>query len=149
MQEEAVPADDKKPEPKPDQPPAAISTNITGNGPADGFGLSAGNGNGNWLGNGSGTGGGSAVGWYAGQVKKTILETLNKNPRLRKAEFRGEPYVWFDATGRITRVKLSATSGDSAVEKEIENTLTGIQMPEAPPAGMKTLHLRITELRPK
>jgi outer membrane biosynthesis protein TonB len=147
--EQTIPDDDKKPEePKPDQPPPGITTNITGNGP-DAFGLSAGKSGGNWLGNGNGTSSGSAVGWYAGQVKKTILEALNKNPRLRTAEFRGEPNISFDSTGRITRVRLGDSSGDSAVEKEIESTLTGIQMSEAPPAGMKTLHLRITELRPK
>jgi hypothetical protein len=151
VEEQTVPDDDKKPEePKPDQAPA-VTTNNVGNGPADAFGLGrAGNGS-NWLGNGSGTGSGNIIGWYAGQVKKTILEALNKNPRLRTAAFQGEPYVWFDSTGRITRVKLgpSSGSGDSAVQKEIESTLTGIQMSEVPPAGMRMIHLRITELRPK
>jgi protein TonB len=142
----------KPEEPKPvnDDPPPPLGTNITGDGAPDGFGLSGTRGNG--AGNGRGLGGGRAAsrwGWYAGKVQATLAETLRRNPRTREAVLNGKLRIWPDSTGRITRATLADSSGDSALETAIAGALTGVQLPEPPPAGMPSpILLRLSSRRP-
>ena len=58
--------------------------------------------------------------------------------------------VWPDANGRITRAQLVGSSGNSAVDQAIKNqVLSGLQLPQAPPADMPTpIVLRITARKP-
>jgi TonB family protein len=58
--------------------------------------------------------------------------------------------VWADANGRITRAQLVGTSGNPAVDQSIKGqVLTGLQLPQAPPADMPMpINLRITARKP-
>lgn len=142
--------DDKieKPQDKPEPAPPDLGTGLKGDGPADGFGVGSGNGNGNQIG---GTGGGGGKwGWYASQVQSRISDALKHNPRTRSASMRVQVRVWPDSTGRITRVQLSDSTGDAAVDEALKNeVLTGLQLQEPPPTGMPMpIVLRLTAKRP-
>jgi TonB family protein len=137
-----------KPEDKPDDPKdvaPALTTSLTGPG-SDGFGVAAGH-----TGTG-GTGGqtrGSQFGWYAGEVQRTIQEALSHNPVASHAQFVQKVRVWADASGRLIRMKIAGSTGDPSVDRAIEETLTGLQLPEPPPSDMPMpIVMRLTARRP-
>jgi outer membrane biosynthesis protein TonB len=145
---EQTPVDEKeeKPDDKPAPPTPSLGTGIKGDGQSDGFGLNGSGGNG-YLG---GTGGhvGSRWGWYASEVQTAIGDALRKNDLTRTAGFRIDARVWVDRTGRITRARVAST-GDSAVDKAINDALTGLQLSDPPPTGMPMpIVMRVTALRP-
>jgi len=131
FQKEKTP-DEKPPEQPPE--PAPISTSIQGN---DASGLALGNGGG---GGGRGFGGGghgSKFGYYAGQVKARILDALRNHKKTRSAVMDVQVRVWLDETGRVSKVKLSQSTGNPDVDNAIKNeAMAEISMPEAPPQGM-------------
>jgi outer membrane biosynthesis protein TonB len=149
---------EETPEPPKAEPPSgAVGTAITGDGPPDGFGVAAG---GNGMGFGPGTTGtgdgkvggnrGGKFGWYASQVQVRLADALRKNPHTRSANLQLEVRIWSDATGRITRVKLTRSTGDKALDDVICNeVLTGLQLQEPPPDGMlMPIVLRMSARRP-
>ncbi|MEO8206341.1 MAG: TonB C-terminal domain-containing protein [Chthoniobacterales bacterium] len=143
------------PEPPAPEPAAApMGTDIQGNGPADGFGLSGKGGGGliGGTGNGNGNGNGNSKwGWYAGQVQTRVVDALGKHRKTRSSNINGiKVRIWADTTGRITKVTLSGTTGDKAVDSAIQSeALANIQLQEAPPAGMPMpIVMRISAKRP-
>lgn len=137
-------------QPPPDNAPPApdLGTNVEGNGPADGFGLSKGTGS--QIG-GSNRSGSSKRNWYAGQVQSRIREALKSNPKTRSLRFSGlEVRIWLDTTGRITRAKLAGSTGDSKADQALQNeVLAGLQIPSAPPEGIPNpFVLRISGRKP-
>lgn len=145
MEKETQPREAKvepKPQPKANPPPAALATGIKGDGP----GMAGLSGSGSGLGGGTGTGAstgtggtGSKFGWYAGLVQKKIASALSANPKTKSSSIEKlEVRIWPDASGRITRASLTKSTGDSEVDNAIERqVLTGLQLDEPPPAGMK------------
>jgi hypothetical protein len=137
---------EKPPDNPPDAPPD-LSGGVTANG-VD-MGLTGGRGPG---GNGiGGTGPRSKFGWYGNQVKAKIAEVLRNNRKTRAAKFPDvQVRVWPDAsTGRITRVALSGSTGDPAVDEVLRNSLPGTQLNEPPPPGMPSpIVLRLNARRP-
>lgn len=147
VDQEPVAEDEPPPEDAPPEAPPSedLGTGITGgNGPD--MGLSGGGGGGNRIGGSGRRGGGSKFGWYAAKVQSSIAEALRKNPSTRNATMSLQVRVWPDSNGRITRAQLVGTSGNSAVDQAIKNqVLTGLQLPQAPPADMPTpIVLRLT-----
>lgn len=152
MIEQAPVENESKPEEAPDEPPAAdLGTNIAGDGPPDGFGLS---GSGR-----SGIAGGvstaqrqqrSRWGWYASQVQTRIQQAVRNNRSTRAASLRADVKVWADSTGRITRATIASSSGDAALDAALrDQVLTGLQLSEPPPEGMPMpIVLRIAARRP-
>lgn len=145
--------EEKKPdEAKPDKPPdapAPIGTGITGPG-NDGFNLGGGSGSGGFGGNGQGGGGGSRFGWYAGKVQSRIADALRRNNRTRTASMDLKVRIWPDESGRVTRAQLSGSTGDPALDQVIrDQVLTGLQLDEAPPQGMRLpIVLRLSAIKP-
>lgn len=152
---EQAPVVAEEPRPAPpapaDEPPPDLGTNIRGDGPADGFGLSGQPGAGGGAGRGIGGGGGGASsrwGWYASKVQRSIGDALRRNPRTREALLNHKVRVWPDRTGRIARAKLESSTGDAALDAAITAALSGIQLGEAPPADMPSpILLRISARR--
>jgi len=149
---EQTPVDDQevKPDEAPSNPSPNLGTNITGNGPADGFGLSGNKGG--FLG-GGGNGGKtnrSKFGWYANLVIKAFSDALSQNPRTRNASFNVRVRIWSDAGGRVTRAKLADSTGDVALDETISNeVLHGFQLKEPPPDGMPMpIVMRLVARRP-
>lgn len=141
-----------KAQPKADNPPASLATGIKGDGP--GMGLSSsgnGIGGGNSIGAKNGDGGGSKFGWYAGQIQSKVTQAMQRNPKTQKASLaRLEVRIWPDGTGRVTRAELASSTGDAGVDSAIrDQVLTGLQLQEPPPQGMKLpIVLRLAARRP-
>ena len=125
----------------------ALGTNLKGNGP--GMAGLGGTGDGGGFGGPGSGGGGNKLGIFAGQVQKTVAEALRNNSRTRKAALSIQVRIWPDTAGRITRAKLDASTGDKTLDDVIQNqVLTGLQLPEPPPAGMHLpIVMRLTATR--
>lgn len=144
---EQAPVNEPPPEAAPDPSPD-LGTGIKGDGPADGFGLS---------GRGGGKPGGrsgaanSKYGNYAYQLQNKISDAIRNHPNTRSASIRGlKVRVWADSTGRITRVKLAGSTGDTKADQALAGeALVGIQLQEPPPAGMPMpIVMRVNAKRP-
>ena len=95
---------------------------------------------------GGGGRGGSKWGWYAGQVQNRLADALRNNPLTKRAGFTNTIKVWSDNTGRITRVKLTSSTGDSKLDNAIESEVfNGLVLTEPPPDDMPMpINLRLT-----
>jgi outer membrane biosynthesis protein TonB len=133
-QEQAKAAEPEKP---PDEP-APIGSNIKGDG-NDGFGLHGSGGMG--LGNGNGKGGGGRGSKYAGYFKTVssrIQQAIEANHKTRMLSGHISIRVWPDPSGKITRVQLSESTGDPAMDAALKDeVLTGLRL-DPPPEGMPT-----------
>jgi outer membrane biosynthesis protein TonB len=149
VQETAAVEKPKEEAPKAPEPPKeALGTGIKGNGP--GMSGLGGSGDGGGTFGGRTGGGGSKYGYFAGQVQKKVATALRSNSRTKKATLKIQVRIWSDATGRITRAKLDASTGDPSLDDAIQNqVLTGLQLDEPPPAGMPMpIVMRLTARRP-
>ena len=148
VKKEEMIVEEKQEEATPDPTPQ-IETALKGGGNT-GMVLKSGNGNGAFAQRSTANAEAMRRSAYAGKVKSRIQQALESNARTRKAGMTIEVRVWPDETGRITRAKLSSSTGDSALDALIrDEILTGIQISEPPPAGMPTpIIMRITARRP-
>ena len=139
--DEVKPKDVKAPDrpPGPPGPPAGPATD-------DGIGGNGGGGGGD----GDGGGGGSKYGYYANEVVQKITSAVHENSKTRDATAHVKVRLWVDNTGRVTRAKLADSSDDPTVDTALQNeVLTGMTMPEAPPADMPMpIVLLLSEVRP-
>ena len=151
VEQEPVPDNEPPPDNSPPEAPPSedLGTGIAGNGPDMGLG-SAGSGGSGKIGGTGKRGGGSKFGWYAAKVQSSIADALRRNPATKSATMTLQIRVWPDANGRITRAQLVGTTGNPAVDQAIKDqVLTGLQLPEAPPADMPTpIVLRISARKP-
>lgn len=147
VEQEPVPDNEPPPEAAPEAPPAIDLGGGNPNGAGPGLGTGGGNGRPGGTGR---IGGGSKFGWYAAKVQTTIAEALRGNASTRSATLSLQVRIWADADGRITRAALVGSSGNPATDSAIKNqVLTGLQLPQAPPAGMPMpITLRITARKP-
>lgn len=104
-------------------------------------------------GTGTGTGAGSGrskYGWYAGQVQSVVARALQSHKKTRSASMSVKIRIWVDGTGRVTRAKVSGTSGDPNVDRAIQSeVLAGLQLEEPPPADMPMpIVMRVSARRP-
>ena len=137
-----------KPEPPKEKPSEALGTSIKGPGDGGAFSLGSGTGEGS---QGSGGSGGSKYGWYGNQVKNRIAEAVRNNSRTRKASMNIVIRIWPDSTGRITKVRIADSNGDTALDTTLQNDiLTGLRLAESPPAGMPLpIVMRLIAQRPQ
>jgi periplasmic protein TonB len=99
---------------------------------APGGGLASGKGRG-----GPGGGGGSRWGWYASIVQTQIEAALRANEKTRHAVMRIQVRLWSDAAGRINRVQLVSSSGNSELDAVVrDQILSGLTLREPPPKDM-------------
>ncbi len=149
MSQEPINEDDAKPEPQEAAAPS-IGTNVTGNGPADGFGLGKNAGNGWGNGSNKSRANASKFGWYATQVSRSLADALGRNSRTKIAGFNIQAKIWSDAGGRVTKAKLVESTGDAAVDEAIKNeVLIGFQLKEPPPDDMPMpIVMRLVARRP-
>ena len=139
VEQEPVAADEPPPEAPsaPDEPSADIGTGLTG-GDGNGFGLTSGGRNGN--GRGGNIGGGrnaSKYGWYASKVQNSISGALRTNTDTRSEDFTIGVKILVDRLGRVNRAQLTSSTGDPNLDRIIQNQiLTGLQLPDPPPADM-------------
>ena len=148
MEEQPTVQKEEKPEAPKEKADAPLGTGITGPGGGPDLGLGSGLGGGG--GYGGGGGGGSKYGWYASQVQSRIADAVRGNPRTRKASMNVVIRIWPDPNGRITKARLSGSTGDPALDATIRNEiLTGLQLSDPPPADMPLpIVMRLTAQRP-
>jgi outer membrane biosynthesis protein TonB len=147
--EQPRPKDEPPPKAADDQPPPGpLGLDQAADGPGDDFNLAGRPGGGGLL--GSGGGGGSRWGWYATMVQAQVEEALRANRRTRSAKTRVEIRLWADADGRVTRVQMAASTGDSDVDYAIKTEiLANLQLKEPPPKDMPMpIVARLTARRP-
>lgn len=124
-----------------DTPPEGpLGLDAEGAAGADGFGLAARKGGRDLLGSGAG-----AFAAYTGLLKNEILDRLQENKRARSGAYSIVVRLWLSADGRIERVKLASSTGDSELDAAIESALSGIdRVAQAPPIEMpQPVSLRI------
>jgi TonB family protein len=86
---------------------------------------------------GKGGGKGSKYGFYAGQVKSRVLDVLRTHKKTRSAVMDVQVRIWADSTGHITKVSLSKSTGDPALDAALKNEVfSDITLKEPPPEGM-------------
>jgi len=150
--------------PRPAEAPPAgggrLSLAAEGSGPGDAFGLAGNPGgrgllSGGGLGDGSGDGGdigqgydaSSRYGWYYSRVAGELEDALRKK-NLTSGSVRVEFRVWTEPSGRITRLKLTASTGDPRLDEALQS-LVGTRLAQAPPADVPMpMILRLTIRRP-
>ena len=146
LQQDPVADDEPPPEnAPPDAPPSEdLTTGIAGNGPD--MGLGRGSGGGRSIGGTGRKGVGSKFGWYAAKVQSSIADALRRNAATKNSSMSLQVRIWPDSNDRITRAQLVGTTGNSTTDQVIKDqVLTGLQLPQAPPADMPTpIVLRIT-----
>lgn len=150
---------EQEPEPTPDKPedkPAdepkdePLGTALTGGDGSSGLGAGSGSGGRGMIGGNGGRKGATRWGWYAGQVQNRISEALRSNKVTRNASATITVRIWPDATGRINKVTLGSSTGNTAVDDAIKNeVLTGLVLNEPPPSDMPLpINLRISARQP-
>lgn len=111
--------------PSPEEPPAELTTNLSG-GNGNDFGLKQGSGKGNFGAGGNRMIGGQGSKWgtYNAGLSRSIKQALERHPATRGAKFpSARAALWLDSTGRIQRAKLldstRSTAIDAALSAEI------------------------------
>jgi protein TonB len=142
IEEPMIKEEQPKEAPPKDEPP--LGTGIKGPG-SDSFGLGSNPGNGR-----IGGGDGSKWGGYASKVQSRIQQALQQNRKTRTASMNLNVRVWADPNGRISRAQLAGSTGDPSLDNALrDEVLTGLQLPEPPPAGMPApITLHVTARRP-
>jgi outer membrane biosynthesis protein TonB len=103
------------------------------------FGLQAGNGGGDTIGGGNGDGGGGGgggYGFYAIKVQSQLQAALMRNDKTRRGNYTAAANLWLSGSGRIDRVEITQSSGDTDRDRTLAEVIRGQQISEAPPAGM-------------
>ncbi len=135
---EPTPQDD--PKPKEEAPPSpaddlANPMKIDGDAQAgsDAFNIGAGSGGG-MAGSGGGRAGSATYSQYLAYMFQRILR---EDERTRNLVFRLNADIWLTASGQITRVELTKTSGDAEIDQQVIAAVRAVgQMDERPPASM-------------
>ncbi len=131
---EAKPADDK---PASDKPLAVDADGAAGN---DGFGLAANRGGRDLL----STGGGGGA-YYSGLLQRAFFDSLSRNRRVLKEEFRVVVRVWLGDDGRVQRADILNSSGNAQVDELIQVTLMEMTpLKDVPPSSMRPMQLRLS-----
>ena len=143
-EEDEVKLPDPQPDPTPAdnaEPPPGDQLGLDADGAAgsDAFGLAARRGGRDLI------GGGDVFRWYASVLKDDILQRLNENSRFRANRYAVNVRLWIDHNGGVERVALASTTGDVALDQELEHALDGIErFAQAPPADLpQPVRLRI------
>ena len=88
---------------------------------------------------------------YATIVQEQMQAALKANPKTRTATLQGlKIRLWADSSGRITKVQLDGSTGDTALDSVIRNEVfAGLTLKEPPPKDMPMpVVTRVTERRP-
>lgn len=95
---------------------------------------------------GGGTGGNGRFAWYASMVQVQMQSALQANDKTRYASVRLVVRLWLDNSGRVSRVALNGSTGDTGLDAAIRDEALGqLQLKEPPPQDMPMpIILRVT-----
>jgi protein TonB len=140
VEQKIEPPIEKPDAPKNEAPPEGpLALDAQGSGGGDAFGL-AGKPGGTPLllgGGNAGGGGGNGFVHYASLMQDQIGRRLRQDDKLNTNKFRATIKVWVSTGGKVDRVQVLRTTGDSRLDVLIEEVIgTMPSMPEAPPREM-------------
>ena len=141
------PKDEPVKDAKNDEPPGPLSLDAKAVGPGDLFNLGSKVGGSPY---GGGGGGGSRWGWYSTIVTDQATAAIRANPRTRNMATQIQVRLWADASGRVTRVTISPSTGDAELDAIIRDEVLGkLTLREPPPRDMPMpVVTRVTARRP-
>jgi protein TonB len=146
-QEVERPAPDE-PKQADEAPPPGEQLKLEGaaTGAGDGFGLGAGSGRDITTIGGGGGGNRAQHQWFAGQVQAYLQEQLQKNEKLRSADYRLVLKVWLHPDGTIDRYELVNGSGNPEIDRNLKVAMDGMgRVRQAPPPDLpQPIRLRVT-----
>jgi protein TonB len=134
-----------EPEPKPAEAAPAPMENLgldaQGGAGGDSFGLVGRPGGRDITTIGSSEGAGKGTGrvnsaFYANQLQSQLQDALNRDDKLRDAEYRALVSLWLDGDGRVERVQLEGSTGDAALDRRLREALAESKKLRAPPEGL-------------
>jgi protein TonB len=134
----------KQPEPekaKDEAPPAeTLGLDAKGGAGGDSFGL-VGRPGGRDITTLGGEGSGSGTGrmntaFYANQLQGQLQEALNRNDRLRAAEYRALVHLWLGADGSVAKVELAGSTGDADLDRRLRAAIEDAKRLRPPPEGL-------------
>lgn len=136
QEEEKIPEPEPQPTPETasDEPPPGDQLGLDAEGGAggDSFGLVGHKGGRDLL-----ASGGDRFAWYAGVLKDDLLSFLSDHPDIRQRAYSVNIRLWLDGKGAVTRVALASSTGDNALDRELQKLLGSMEkVAEAPPADM-------------
>lgn len=141
------PKDEPVKDAKNDEPPGPLSLDAKAVGPGDLFNLGSKVGGSPY---GGGGGGGSRWGWYSTIVTDQATAAIRANPMTRNMATQIQVRLWADASGRVTRVTISPSTGDAELDAIIRDEVLGkLTLREPPPRDMPMpVVTRVTARRP-
>jgi periplasmic protein TonB len=99
----------------------------------DGFGLAARKGGRDI------TAAGDPYGWYRDLLRNDLSERLADIESIRRDAYEVDMRLWLDPQGKVKRVKLMESTGDSDLDRELERALASLDsVSEAPPPGLES-----------
>jgi protein TonB len=84
--------------------------------------------------------------WFTGQVQTFLQDQLQKNDKLRKADYRVVMRLWFTKDGRIDHYELAGSTGNAEVDRYLQAAIGELPpLKQPPPADMpQPVKLRVT-----
>ena len=146
-----VPQPDQAPDKQADTPPPGpdLAVDATGAPGGDSFGLVGKKGGSDLIGSGGGNAG-SRFAWYGALIKERIQERIqemmNKDKKLKRADYRIMVNVWVNAAGVVTRAELIDSTNDADMDSALKIALRNLPaLREGAPSDMpQPIKLRIT-----
>jgi TonB family protein len=133
---------DKPVEPKPVEapPPGPLALDAKGGAGTDSFGLGGKQGGSDFLNGGGGTRGGH----YAVMIISEVERRLHEDQKLDTAKFRGTVKIWFSPAGKVERVEILHSTGDSDIDARIREAIATMPgLPEAFPQDLGPAIVRV------
>lgn len=128
------PVDKPMDAPKDEPPPGPLALDAKGEAGNDAFGLGGKVGGADFM---SGGGGGTRFGHYAFLMNDVITKSLHNDDKLSSAKFRATVKVWVADSGKVLRVQVLHTTGDTNTDSRIEQVIGAMPaLPEPPPKDM-------------
>lgn len=145
----------RQPEPeqaKDDAPPPSETLGLDAKGTAgsDGFGLQGRPGGRDITtigaeGDGKGRGAGA---FYATQLQGELQALLNRDEKLRGAQYRALVKLWLDPSGAVKRVEIAGSTGDAELDERLRGALgDGTKLPPPPQGTAQPVRVELVARR--
>jgi protein TonB len=85
---------------------------------------------------GNGLGGRANAAFYASQVQSEIQDALNRDDKLRAAEYRALIKLWLNVDGKVIKVEVGSSTGDAELDRMLREALAAQKRLKPPPEGV-------------
>lgn len=89
-------------------------------------------------------GGGAAMqGMFAARLQRHLQDQLNRNRKLREADYRVALRLWLRRDGSVERVELAQSTGDDGLDQLLRETILQVGAMREPPPDNLVMPMRI------